>query len=177
MTAADKYFLKAKDNYPYEIEIALEALEYGLSYDDKHAGLLALKGEILHKDLRQFSNAADTLGLALYHDPEYTDTYYLYIDLLRTIGDISAAERLIARALKVTGIDKGRIWHSEALLYEQQGIYTLAQDSLRNALTWCSDEDDCDLYTKEQKRLKKKMKRLKKANPEPATEQSVALEV
>jgi hypothetical protein len=42
MTAADKYYLKAKDYYPYEIEEALEALEYGLSADETHAGLLTL---------------------------------------------------------------------------------------------------------------------------------------
>jgi tetratricopeptide (TPR) repeat protein len=175
MTAADKYFLIAKENYPYEINDALDALEYGLSYDDTHAALLTLRGEIQYKDLHQYAAAADSFGLALYHDPAYVETYYLYIALLCTTGDIPAAERLIARALKVTGIDKGRIWHSEAQLYEQQGIYTLAQDSLRNALMWCSTDEDSDLYTKERKRIKKKMKLLKTTDPEPSTEQQESL--
>ena len=170
MKAADIYFLKAKDDYPCYMDDALEALNYGLSYDDTHAGLLTLRGEIQYKDLRQFADAAESFGLALFHDPDYTETYYLYIDLLRTVGDISSAEKLIARALTVTGIDKGRVWHNEALLYEQQGIYTLALDSLRSAILWCTDEDDSELYTKEKKRIKKKMNMLKKEKPETVGE-------
>jgi len=158
MTAADKYFLKAKDSYPYEIDDALEALEYGLSYDDNHAGLLTLRGQIQYKDLCQYDLAAESFGLAIYHAPDYNEAYYHYIDLLTDTGDIIAAEQLIARALNVKGINKARIWHREALLYERQEMFTIALASLKNARLWTNDKDYSDRYAEEHKRIKKKMK-------------------
>ncbi len=158
MTAADKYFLKAKDNYPYDIDDALEALEYGLSHDDTHSGLLTLCGQIQYKDLCRYDLAAESFGLALYHAPDYTEAYYHYIDLLTDTGNVKAAEELIARALNVTGINKARIWHREALLYERQEMYTIALASIKNARIWTNDKDYSDRYAQEHKRIKKKMK-------------------
>lgn len=79
MNAADKYFLKAKDNYPYNIEDAIEALEYGLSCDSEHPGLLALMGYIYYNDLGKLDNAFNCFEQALLVDAAYIDTYYAYI--------------------------------------------------------------------------------------------------
>lgn len=172
MTAADKYYLIAKDNYPCYPEEALTALEYGLSHDDAHAGLLTLYGEICYKDLSRHSEAAAHFRLALYHDPAFLPAYYHYIHLLCITEDVAAAETLIKQALKVKGIDKGRVWHSEALLYEKQGMYTLALASIRNACMWSTDAEETEVFGKEKKRIKKKVARAEKTE-EPAVEQEI----
>jgi tetratricopeptide (TPR) repeat protein len=160
MTAADKYYLKARDLYPFEIEEALEALDYGLSCDDTHAGLITLRGEIYYKDLKRFDAAAECFELALYHDPGFVDAYYLYIKLLTETDEAKTAERLIAQALTVKGIEKSRVWYIEGLLYEKQGMYTLAVGSMNNANVHCQCCKECrDLYKTEGKRIQKKGKR------------------
>jgi tetratricopeptide (TPR) repeat protein len=164
MTAADRYYIKAKENYPYEIDQALDALEYGLSYDDSHAGLLALKGEICHRDLKQFNTARECFELALYHDAQFVDTYYNYIRLLCDIDEVEAAEKLVVRALSIKGIDKAKVWHLEALMYERQGMFTMAMGSLNNALQYCQDQELHTFYKDESKRIRKKNKP-KKAPP------------
>lgn len=174
MTAADKYYLKAKDCYPYEIEEALEALEYGLSYDETHAGLLALKGKICHRDLRQFTIARECFELALYHDSQFVDTYYNYIRLLCELEEAKMAEKLVARALTVKGIDKAKIWHLEALVYEKQNMYTLALASLNNALEYSQDKDFYSFLQDEKKRVKKKSKPKEEEN-KPQTPEGASL--
>tara|TARA_Y100000768_G_scaffold319786_1_gene255499 strand:+ start:420 stop:554 length:135 start_codon:yes stop_codon:yes gene_type:complete len=37
-TLATKYFIKATDAYPFNLEETIEALDYALSYDETHAG-------------------------------------------------------------------------------------------------------------------------------------------
>lgn len=161
MTAADKYYLKAKDCYPYEIEDALEALEYGLSHDDSHAPLLALKGEIYYQDLKRFPAAIECFELALYHDAAYVGAYYNYIKLLCEIDEMKQAEKMISRALGTKGIDRAKVLHLEAMMYEQQGMYTIALSSLNSALFHCRDKEDTSFYTDEIKRVKKKSKSAK----------------
>jgi len=158
MTAADKYYLKAKDLYPYIIDDALDALDYGLSHDETHAGLLNLKGEICHRDLKQFATARECFGMALFYDPAFVDTYYNYVRLLCDLDEAQAAEKLVAKALTIKGIDKSRIWHLEALVYEKQRMYTMALASLGNALQHCQDKDRYSFYKDEEKRVKKKSK-------------------
>ncbi len=166
MTAADKYYLKAKDLYTYEIEDALEALDYGLSCDDTHAGLLTLKGEIYFQYLKRFTAAAECFELALYHEPDFVRTYYLYIKMLTETDDVKAAEKLIARAFTIRGIDKPRIWHLEAMLYEKQGMYTIALNSMYNSKLHSQCKDCFAFYKAETKRMQKKSKKTKEAEGE-----------
>lgn len=174
MTAADKYYLKARELYPYDMDDVVEALDYGLSHDDAHAGLLNLRGEITYHNLRQLHAAREIFELALYHDPQYADTYYNLIRLLCDLDEAQAAERLIARALMVKGIDKARIWHLEALIYEKQQMYTIALASLGNALRYCQDDDRRSFYKAEQKRVRKKSKPADTTAPvaEPSEQQA-----
>lgn len=158
MTAADKYYLKAKENYPYEMEVALEALEYGLSYDDTHAPLLTLKAEIYYNDLRRLDAAMECLEAALYHDSFYTEAHYLYLRILIETGEVVRAEKHISKALNVRGIDKGKIWHQEALILEQRGLLEEAIDKLAEAKRYSQTKDCFSFYSSETKRIRKKSK-------------------
>jgi tetratricopeptide (TPR) repeat protein len=161
MTAADKYYIKARDSYPYEMDEALEALEYGLSVDETHPALLTLRGEIYHKVLCQFDAAADCFSWAIYYDPGYVEAWYQFIDLQLTIGDMIKAADLITKAQTVRGINKGRIWHAEALLLEKQQQYEPALARIKEAISWTTVDDETEIYDKEKARIKKKLKKTK----------------
>ncbi|NRA11714.1 MAG: hypothetical protein HRT57_07155 [Crocinitomicaceae bacterium] len=46
-TLATQYYLKAKDNYPYDLPEAMESLEYAMSYNNEHAETHCLMGMFL----------------------------------------------------------------------------------------------------------------------------------
>ncbi len=161
MTAADKYYLKARDCYPYEIEDALVALEYGLSVDETHAPLLTLQAEIYYKTLSRFDAAAECLSWAIYYDPGYVEAWYLFIELQLITGDLKKAESLIGKAMVVRGINKGRVWHAEALLLEKQQQYEQALARIKEAISWTTLDDETEMYGKEKARIKKKLKKTK----------------
>ncbi|WP_276135287.1 tetratricopeptide repeat protein [Polluticoccus soli] len=161
MTAADKYFLKANDNYPYDLEAVLEALEYGLSTDDMHPGLLTLMGKIYHRDLRQFEPARECFETSLYSDELYVDTYYAYTHLLLWLNELPKAEDIILRALKVPGIDRPKMLYFKAILHEKQGDYKQATDSLKEAIRHSQTTECHKRYEEEIERLQTKDKRIK----------------
>jgi tetratricopeptide (TPR) repeat protein len=156
MTAADKYYLKAKDNYPYNLDDALEALEYGLSHDDGHPGLLTLKGRIYYDDLKQFEAARECFELALWNDNSFVEVYYAYIRLALGMEEYKKAEKLIANAHKVPGIDKARILYFEAQLLEKQNKYHNAIDTLNRARECCMNKESFSFYEEELERVRTK---------------------
>jgi tetratricopeptide (TPR) repeat protein len=160
MTAADKYYLKAEENYPFNLEEALEALEYGLSTDDMHPGLLTLKGRIYHRNLRQFDLARECFETALYSDSLYVDTYYAYMYLLLWLNELEKAGRLIARALKVPGIDRPQVLYFKAIMHEKQGEFQVAAGCLREAAQYSLSKQCYKFYTGEIERVRAKDKDL-----------------
>ncbi|MBS1773822.1 MAG: hypothetical protein JST82_13265 [Bacteroidetes bacterium] len=161
MTAADKYYLKAKDNYPYNYEEVVEAIEYGLSHDDSHPGLLTLQGRLYYADLKQFTLAKECFEFALYSDPYFVDTYYAYIDLSLHTDDLLKAEKLIAEAMSIKGIDKGYILHKQAILFEKKEQYDDAVRCISKAMLQCSKADCYTFYEEETKRIELKLKQYK----------------
>jgi len=158
MTAADKYYLKAKDNYPYDLDTALEALEYGLSCDDTHPGLLTLQGNIYYRDLRDFDLAMEYFELALFYDNRYTDTYYAYIQLCIDICNYTKAMQLIERASVVPGIDKAQIAYRTAKMYEKQELYKDALSHIQTAIATCTEKECNTFLNDELERVQLKMK-------------------
>jgi tetratricopeptide (TPR) repeat protein len=158
MTAADKYYLKAKENYPYNLDDVLEALEYGLSCDNEHPGLLTLMATIYERDLKQFNAAREQYELALFYDNTFVDAYYAYIQFALRMNDDKKAARLIASAMHVAGIDKARILYLRALLHTQQGQYASAIADMKAARQHCQCKDGYSFYTKEQERIEQKQK-------------------
>lgn len=156
MTAADKYYLKARDSYPYDYDEALEALEYGLSCDDEHAGLLVLKARIYYTDLKRFDAAKECFELALYYDAAFIDTYYAYLDFALTTEDYPLMEKLVAKAMKQKGIDKAAVLYKEALMHEMCGRYDSAVKSLANARMYCTSGKSLTFYEEEAERVQEK---------------------
>ncbi|MES2704910.1 MAG: hypothetical protein V4649_19900 [Bacteroidota bacterium] len=162
MNAADKYFLKAKEKYPYEVDDALESLDYGLSHDGDHAGLLTMKGNIYYEDLKQFDAARECYELALINDNAYVEAYYGYIRFTLTMSDYARAERLVIAALQVKGIDLATIYYYEALLREKQQSFGKAVKSLAKAREHCTVKKTYSFYEEEAERIEQKSRDVKK---------------
>ncbi len=158
MTAADKYYLKAKDNYPYDMDEALEALEYGLSCDDTHPGLLTLQGNIYYRNLCNFDLAIEYYELALFYDNRFTDTYYPYIQLCIDICNYTKAKQLIKRAATVPGIDKAQIAYRTAKMFEKQEMYKDAVAHINIAITICTEKECNTFLNDELERVQLKIK-------------------
>lgn len=157
MTAADKYYLKAKDNYPYDLDAALEALEYGLSCDNEHPGLLTLMGRIYYHDLNNFEAAREYFELALFYNSDFVEAYYAYINFSLGMEDYSKAKRLLEKAKTVRGINKSKLYYAEALLYERQMDYTNAMGKVQLAKEYCLDKDGNIFYADELERIAAKV--------------------
>lgn len=158
MTAADKYYLKARDMYPYDMDDALEALEYGLSCDETHAGLITLQGKIYYKDLANYEAAQEQFELALFYDPYFVDAYYEYLEVLSIIGDANRMRKLMDKALKVPCIDKSQVYYKEAMFWEKKGEQAQLIIAMQNAIQVCSGKDCYTFLAEELERIQTKDK-------------------
>jgi len=156
MTAADKYYLKAQSSYGYDVDETLEALEYGLSCDDTHPGLLTLQGDLYFYQLKQFEAAQEQYELSLFYDASFVRTYYSYIRLLLTVEELKRAERLIKKAITVRGIDKSRVLHLQAVLFEKQERYADAIENLKKAKEYTQSKESISFYADELQRVEQK---------------------
>jgi tetratricopeptide (TPR) repeat protein len=153
MTAADKYFLKAKDNYPFCLDEAIEALEYGLACDNEHAGLLTLQATIYFKDLKQFEAAKECYELALFYNSSYVDAWYAYIGFATAMKEYAKVEKLVAGALQVKGVDTARVLYLSARCTEAQGEFALAVSIMKKSKVYCSCSDCYKFYEDEIERI------------------------
>lgn len=161
MTAADKYYLKARDYYSFNMDETLEALEYGLSCDETHAGLITLQGKIYYKDLANYMTAQEQFELALFYDPYFVDAYYEYLEVLSIVGDAGKMKKLVEKALKVPCIDKSQVYYKEAMFWEKAGQQANAMLAMQNAIQVCSGKDCYALLTEELERIQAKDKNIR----------------
>lgn len=158
MTAADKYYLKARDYYPFDLEQATEALEYGLSYDDTHAGLLLLRAEINYKYLGEHIAANEDYAYALYCHPENMQVYYAYAWYAVCVNDYKKAVSLLEKVSTFATTDKARIAYIYAMLSEKQAEYKASLEYISTAMKHCIDSDCYEYYAGHRERVEKKMK-------------------
>ncbi len=154
---ASHYYIKARDVYPYDLQEALEAVGYALSYDDEHAGAHCLKGQMLFEQEKNFREAFYHFEQALVHDPEYIETYYCYADALIAYGEFDRAERLLDHAINVRGICQACILRQTALLKEYKGKYGKAIKLLNKAIKRSVHNGEIADLKDELKRVKEKL--------------------
>ena len=133
MTLANNYIFKALDAYPYELEEAIEALNYALSYDEKNTVALCLMGRIYAETLKDYDKAKAFYDEALAENVNAFHIYPHYINVLLWNEDYEEAERFIAFGLTVKGSDKAVLHYKKAILFEQQTKYKDALKSLKLA--------------------------------------------
>ena len=104
------YLFKALDAYPYDLEEAVEALTYALSYDDKNTDALCLMGRVYAENLKDYEKAKEYYADALAENVNAFSVYPYYIDVLLWNEDFDEAAKLIDFALTVKGSDKAVLY-------------------------------------------------------------------
>ncbi len=162
LTLADQYFLKASDNYAYDVEQTVESLNYALSYDEMHPASNCLMGRLLMEKLKRFSEAKHCFEQALVEDPNYVDTYKFYSLLLIWMGELDKANSLIDKGMTKLGMPKLVMIKRKATVLEAKGKIKEAIKENKRGRLLSAGQFDYDYFNGEVKRLKQKCKKAKK---------------
>jgi len=158
----DKYLFQALDAYPYNLEEAVESLNYALSYDDNNPIALCLMGQIYAENLKNYETAKEYYQQALAEDMYALDVYPNYISVLLWNEDYDEAEKLIDFALTLKGTDKAVLYVLKGILLEQKKDYKKAIKVLKIAKEYAYNNYFISHIEGEEKRIKDKMPKKKK---------------
>lgn len=158
LTNADNYYLKALDYYPYDMEFAVENLNYALGYDDEHAPSNCMIGKIYMYQLKDYHRAGQYFYKALKSDKNFTDTYKYYSLLRIWQGEYERAQSIINRGMTIIGMDKSILLRHGAIIHECTGNYKQAKKVLKQAKLFSIDMDRIEKFDNDITRIKKKIK-------------------
>ena len=159
----DKYLFQALDAYPYNLEEAVESLNYALSYDEKNPIALCLLGQIYAESLKNYEVAKEYYQQALAEDMYALDVYPKYINVLLWNEDCTEAEKLIDFALTVKGTDKAMLQQQKGILFEQKKEYKKALKCFKLAKENAFNNYFINEIKEEETRVKNKMSKKKKS--------------
>jgi tetratricopeptide (TPR) repeat protein len=158
---ATQYYIKAKDNYPYNLEEMLESLNYALSYDEEHAASHCLMGVFHTEQSLEFHKAINHFELALVYNDYFVEIYYHYSTLLIQLNEFTKAVKLLTFAKTIKGVCISCIVQKEALIFEKKGKLKKAKQALNTAISLSLCNDKIEFLNGELKRVKAKLKRQK----------------
>jgi len=158
----NSHLVKALDNYPYDMEVCLESLQYALSSDFQNALALCLMGRIYAEQLYQYEEAKNCYQEAMTQDMQLVELYPHYAYTLIQNEDFKEAEKLIDFAFTIKGINKGDMWCYRIMLAEKNKDYSKALEFISEAIcegynsSFISNIEDIEKRIKKKKDLKKK---------------------
>jgi len=134
-TISNKYYIKAKDNYPYYLTAAIENLEYAIEYDESNSDANCMLAEIYLDKFENYKLAKFHLKEALYFNQKHLKSYYLFLKICILTNDLKQAKTLIKYAKKeVEGICTICINRYAALVKEKEGEFKKAKKQLKKVL-------------------------------------------
>lgn len=160
-TINNTYYIKALDNYPYNLPECIEALNYALSYDENDADALCLMGRLHAEILFDYEKAKTYFEEAMHSDLGNVNTPQYYISCLLNNDDHFEAEKLINFALKIKGIDKANIWYYRSVLSEKRESYKNALKFLKQAKKYCFNSCSLEFMESREKFVKSKLSKNK----------------
>ena len=172
LNIADTYFLKASDNYDYNMEELIENIGYALSYDEEHAPTWWLQGRLLMYELKNYKGAIRCFEKAIFYDPTYIDTYKFYSLLLIWMCDFEKAQIIINKGKRVKGMPISIIIQRLAMIQEYQGKIGNAIRILNRGRLLSLTQNDFDFFNNEVIRLQRKVRK-----PEVRKEEEVIKKV
>ncbi|WCO01783.1 hypothetical protein [Psychroserpens ponticola] len=152
------YIFKAIEAYPWELEKAVEALNYALAYDPENVKALHLMAKVHYEQLGDNETAKTYFEKALASRMDIPDIYPEYIRLLINNDDYKEAQNLIDFAKTVKGIDKAGIALTQGQLYESLTFFNDAEKALKNAKQLALNNDFISYVDDVLSRVKKKKK-------------------
>ncbi|UII77157.1 hypothetical protein LV716_05040 [Flagellimonas sp. HMM57] len=157
MTLVNNHIFKALDAYPYDLEEAIEALNYALAYDSKNTMALCLMGRIYAETLHDYEKAKAFYTEALAENVNAFHVYPHYLNLLLWNEDYEEAAGFIDFALTVKGSDKAVLHYKKAILFEQQVRYKEALQHLKSAKRYTYNDNFMTDVNEAKSRIKDKM--------------------
>ena len=154
----NKYYFQALDNFPYNMQETIEALNYALSYEGQNAESLCLLGRVYAEILKDYETAKDYFAEALQENMDSVSTPIPYIYCLINNDDFSEAEKLIDFALKIKGIDKATIYYQKSVILEKKGELKLALKEIKTAKVFTYNENLMSFLDSRKDFIKKKIK-------------------
>lgn len=127
------YLFRAIEAYPYELERAIEALNYALSYEPDNVKALCLMARVHNEQLGDKETAKEFYQKAIASNIDNPDIYPDYIRLLVNNGDYAEAETLIEFAMRFEGTAKANIKLVQASLFEAIQEFDKAEVALQEA--------------------------------------------
>ncbi|MCB0383457.1 MAG: hypothetical protein KDD05_09245 [Psychroserpens sp.] len=152
------YLFKALEAYPWELEKAVEALNYALAYDPENVKALHLMAKVHYEQLGDNETAKIYFEKALASRMDIPDIYPEYIRLLINNDDFKEAQKLIDFAKTVKGIDKAGIALTQGQLYESMTLFEEAEKVLKDAKQLALNNDFICYVDDILSRVKKKKK-------------------
>ena len=170
-TKQNMYLFKALDAYPYDLEQAIEALEYALSYEPENAQALFLMGRVYSEQLQDFETAKSYFEEALAQDMALPRLYVYYTYVLIANEDFEEASKLLDFAKTRKGLDQAQMHYLEGLIHEHKAdlkrakqAYKLARMlSVNNSFRGYLNSELDRIKDKEPKKKTKKKKKKKKS--------------
>lgn len=159
---ATNYYIKAKDSYPFELNEAIEALEYALSYDEEHAGAHCLMGRYYSEHEYNYKEAFYHFERALFYDLEHVETYLYYTLALIEYGEYDKAKKVISYGKKIPGVNLANMIYRRALIHERKGKLYKAKEKLKKAMNVSCSNYNIDFYNDELNRVKEKIRKRNK---------------
>lgn len=159
LNIADKYFLKAWENYGYDMDEVIENIGYALGYDEEHAQSWCLQGRLMMEIIKDYKEAARCFQKAIYFDPLYTESYKYYSLLLIWTNEFEKAQIVINKGKRVKGMPLSVTIHRSALIHEYHGRIGEALRIMKKGELFSLNQTDYDFFHNEVNRLKRKVKK------------------
>lgn len=158
----NNYIFKALENYPYDLDEVMEALNYALSYDEKNTMALTLMGRMYAEKLYKYEEAIKFFKDALAENIYAFEAYVPYINTLLWNEDYKEVEEFIDFALTVKGSDKAVLYLKKAVLHDQLKDYKKALSFVKLAKLHTYNAEFMESVKEEKDRIKGKMPKKKK---------------
>ena len=160
ITLADHYYIKAQDNYPFDLEEVTENLNYSLSYDDEHPAANCLMGQFCWYQLKDWQTARHHYEMVLAGNDQFIPVYEHYSWMLIELDELTAAEKLLHYGSTVKGISMPMLLQRMAIIQEKRKQYKLAKTFLKKGLEKSILESEVNVLKQELERVKAKLKKV-----------------
>jgi len=159
---AMQYYLKAVDNFPYNLEFTIENLNYALSYDPCHVQSMTLMGVIEMYIMKDYPKAKRIFYDAIASNKSFPDTYKMLATLHIWLGEFEYAERVIDFAMKQSACNFETMYRIQAMKYEYKGQLKKAKKALQKAQFYAFQNDQLNVIKMDLTRVNSKLKKVKK---------------
>ena len=159
MNTHNLYLFKALEAYPWELEKAVEALQYALSYEPENVTALCLMARVYAEQLEDFEMAKMYFEKAIAANIQMPKIYPPYIRALLLNDDFDEAQKVIDFAMTLKATDKGTLYLLQGQLFENLHTYEKAEKALKEARNVGLNTDFIEFVERELERVTKKRER------------------